>query len=51
MSKKDIEKVKQFLEEKKKENLTKRDNKLGNGKVEKNNKNIGIGSERTKKIF
>ena len=51
MSKKDIDKMKKFLEEKRaKENLLQKDNKIGDGVVEKRNKNIGTDSERTKKI-
>lgn len=51
MSIKDIEKMKKFLAEKKaKERLSQKDNKLGNGAVEKRHKNIGTDSERTKKI-
>lgn len=51
MSIKDIEKMKKFLAEKKaKEQLTQKDNKLGNGAVEKRNKNIGVDAERPNKI-
>lgn len=51
MSLKDIEKMKKFLEEKKaKDSLFQKDNKLGNGRVEKSNRKIGTDSERTKKI-
>jgi len=51
MSIKDIEKMKKYLAEKKaKEQLSQKDNKIGNGAVEKRHKNIGIDSERTNKI-
>lgn len=51
MSKKDMERMKKFLEEKKsKVGLLKGEKKIGSGKVEKANKNIGIGATRTKKI-
>lgn len=51
MSMKDIEKMKKFLEEKKnKASILPNERKIGVGKVEKRNKNIGIDSERTKKI-
>ena len=51
MSMKDIEKMKKFLEEKKsKVSILQSEKKIGVGKVEKRNKNIGIDSERTKKI-
>ena len=47
----DMEKMKKFLEEKKsKDGFLKDEKKIGSGKVEKMNKNIGIGSTRTKKI-
>ena len=43
--------MKKFLEEKKsKGSYFQGDKKIGVGKVEKRNKNIGIDSERTKKI-
>lgn len=42
MSIKEIEKMKKFLAEKKaKEQLLQKDNKIGNGAVEKRHKNIG----------
>jgi hypothetical protein len=48
---KDIERMKQLIEEKKsKGGFLKEEKKVGSGKVEKKNKNIGIDSERTKKI-
>lgn len=51
MSLKDIEKMKQFLEEKKnKTKFLQEEKKIGVGKVQKRHKNIGIDSERTKKI-
>ena len=51
MSMKDIEKMKKFLEEKKtRTGYLKNENKIGDGKVEKRNKNIGLEFERTKKI-
>lgn len=51
MSAKDIEKMKKFIEEKKnKVNFYQAERKIGNGKIEKMNKNIGTDSERTKKI-
>lgn len=51
MSMKDMERMKQLLEEKKsKGGFLKAEKKVGAGKVEKMNKNIGIDSTRTKKI-
>jgi len=51
MSMKDIERMKQFLEEKKsKRGYLPAEKKIGCGKVEKMNKNIGLDSTRTKKI-
>lgn len=51
MSMKDIEKMKKLIEEKKtKSGFLQSESKIGVGKVEKRNKNIGIDSERTKKI-
>lgn len=51
MSMKDIEQMKQFIENKKsKEGFLQAEKKIGVGKVEKMNKNIGIDSTRTKKI-
>lgn len=51
MSMKDMEKMKKFLEEKKsKSGFLKAEKKIGSGKVEKKNKNIGIDATRTKKI-
>lgn len=51
MSMKDIEKMKQFIEEKKKkQGFLQEERKIGVGKVEKQHKNIGTDSERTKKI-
>ena len=51
MSMKDMEKMKKFLDEKKsKGSYLQVEKKIGSGKVEKMNKNIGIDSTRTKKI-
>ncbi|SHJ19181.1 hypothetical protein [Parasporobacterium paucivorans] len=51
MSMKDIEKLKKLLEEKKsKGGFLQNEKKVGSGKVEKMNKNIGIDSTRTNKI-
>ncbi len=51
MAMKDMERMKQLLEEKKsKVSALKDEKKIGSGKVEKRNKNIGIDSTRTKKI-
>lgn len=51
MAMKDIEKMKKFLEEKKsKVNYYQAEKKIGSGKVEKMNKNIGLDATRTKKI-
>lgn len=51
MSMKDIEKMKKLLEEKKnKARFLQEEKKIGVGKVQKRHKNIGIDSERTKKI-
>jgi hypothetical protein len=51
MSIKDMEKMKQFLEEKKsRREFLQAEKKIGSGKVEKMNKNIGIESTRTNKI-
>lgn len=51
MSMKDMERMKQLLEEKKaKANYLQAERKIGVGKVEKRHKNIGTDSERTKKI-
>ncbi|BCN29223.1 hypothetical protein [Anaeromicropila herbilytica] len=51
MSMKDMERMKKLIEEKKaKGGYLQPEKKLGSGKVEKRNKNIGIDSERTKKI-
>ncbi len=51
MSMNDIEKMKKLIEEKKtKSGILKNERKIGVGKVEKRNKNIGTDSERTKKI-
>lgn len=51
MAKKDMERLKELLEEKKKKNgYLSEEKKIGSGKVEKKNKNIGIDSTRTKKI-
>ena len=51
MSMNDIEKMKKFLDEKKsKSGYLQVEKKIGSGKVEKMNKNIGIDSTRTKKI-
>lgn len=51
MSVNDMEKMKKFLEEKKaKAAFLQSEKKIGSGKVEKKNKNIGIESTRTFKI-
>ncbi len=51
MSINDMEKMKKFLEEKKaKAAFLQSEKKIGSGKVEKKNKNIGIESTRTFKI-
>lgn len=51
MSKKDIERMKEFIEAKKsKGNLLQSEKKIGAGKVEKGNRTLGIDSERTYKI-
>lgn len=51
MSMKDMERLKKLLEEKKaKGNFLQEEKKIGSGKVEKMNKNIGIDSSRTNKI-
>lgn len=51
MSMKDIEKMKKFLEEKKsKSGFLQAEKKIGSGKVEKMNKNIGVEFTRTHKI-
>lgn len=51
MSKNDIEKMKKLLEEKKaKGSFLQNEKKIGSGKVEKRNKNIGIEFTRTHKI-
>ena len=51
MSMNDMEKMKKFLEDKKaKSGFLKSEKKIGSGKVEKNNKNIGTDCIRTKKI-
>ena len=51
MSMKDIEKMKKFIQEKKsKGGFLQDEKKVGCGKVEKMNKNIGIDSTRTNKI-
>lgn len=53
MSKKDMERMKQLLQEKKQQKQSpffRGDNKIGVGKVEKGNRTLGIDSERTKKI-
>nr|WP_314464212.1 hypothetical protein [uncultured Clostridium sp.] len=51
MSMNDIEKMKRFLEEKKaKGSFLQAEKKIGSGKVEKRNKNIGIEFTRTHKI-
>ena len=50
MSMKDMEKMKKLIEEKKsKVGFLQEEKKIGVGKVEKMNKNIGLGSTRTKK--
>lgn len=52
MSMKDIERMKQLLEEKKiKGGYLKEERKVGSGKVEKMNKNAGKGETRTKKLY
>lgn len=51
MSKKDMERIKKLVEEKKnKVGFLQNEKKIGSGKVEKNNKHIGLNSTRTKKI-
>ena len=51
MSMKDIERMKQLLEEKKNKNgFLQTEKKIGSGKVEKRNKNIGVEFTRTHKI-
>lgn len=51
MSLKDIEKMKQLLEEKRAKNgFLQAEKKIGSGKVEKRNKNIGVEFTRTHKI-
>lgn len=51
MSMKDMERMKKLLEEKKKKaGFLQAEKKVGSGKVEKRNKNIGIDATRTKKI-
>lgn len=51
MAMKDMEKMKKFLEEKKsKSGFLQAEKKIGSGKVEKMNKNIGIDSTRANKI-
>lgn len=51
MSMKDMERMKKLLEEKKSKGGFLPDEKMiGSGKVEKKNKNIGMGYTRTKKI-
>lgn len=51
MSMKDIEKMKELLEEKKSKGaFLQAEKKIGSGKVEKRNKNIGIEFTRTHKI-
>lgn len=51
MSAKDMEKLKQLLEEKKgKSNFFYGEKKIGVGKVQQRHKNINTDSERTKKI-
>jgi len=51
MSVNDMEKIKKFLEEKKsKGGYLQAEKKIGSGKVEKKNKNIGMEFTRTNKI-
>ena len=51
MSKNDVEKMKQFLEEKKsKANYLQEEKKVGSGKVEKMNRSIGLEFVRPNKI-
>ena len=51
MSIKDMEKMKQLLEEKKaKVGFLQEEKKVGSGKVEKNNRSLGNDVTRTKKI-
>lgn len=51
MSMKDMERMKKLLEEKKaKGGFLQDEKKVGSGKVEKRNKNVGMGYTRTKKI-
>ena len=51
MSMKDMERMQQLLDEKKlKGGYLQAEKKIGSGKVEKKNRNIGMGYTRTKKI-
>lgn len=51
MAMKDIERMKKVIEENKnKRGILRDEKKIGSGKVEKMNKNIGLDSTRTKKI-
>ena len=51
MAMKDMERMKALLEEKKaKAGFLQSEKKIGSGKVEKRNKNIGLDFTRTKKI-
>lgn len=51
MSMKDIEKMKEFIKEKKsKGSFLPNEKKIGVGKIEKGNRMLGIDSERTNKI-
>ncbi len=51
MSMQDMEKMKKFIEEKKnKVGFLEVEKKIGSGKVEKRNRQLGIDSTRTKKI-
>jgi len=51
MSMQDMEKMKKLIEEKKaKGGFLQEEKKIGSGKVEKRNRNIGMISPRTKKI-
>jgi len=51
MSMKDIDRMKKLIDEKKsKGSYLQDESKIGNGRVEKMHKNIGLDSTRTKKI-
>lgn len=51
MAMKDMQKMKEFLAEKKQKELIKQhERKVGNGRVEKGNRMLGLDSERTNPI-